>query len=80
MEEPDCLPAHVITESDRRRRVATLSLSSIFCAFSIPLRGSRKTAIVSRHYQSNFAPTRQTRGGTIASGRRNELPELQLVF
>ena len=40
----------------------------------------RKTAIVSRHYQSNFAPTRQTRGGTIASGRRNELPEFQLVF
>jgi photosystem II stability/assembly factor-like uncharacterized protein len=31
-------------------------------------------------YQSTLAPTRSTRGGTMASGRRNELPELQLVF
>jgi hypothetical protein len=43
---------------------------------------SRSPRIRQSHlvYQSSLAPMRSTRGGTMASGRRNELPELQLVF
>src|SRR2546422_2395992 len=42
--------------------------------------GDSRSRCRSRVYQSTLAPTRSTRGGTIASGRRKELPELQLVF
>src|SRR5262249_58898868 len=45
------------------------------------LRATSKTSrYAPANYQSNFAPNRQSRGGTIVVGFRNVRPETQLMF
>ena len=61
--------SHLTLEGSWRHRVQAL------CELRFRLKAFRILV-----YQSSLAPMRNTRGGTMASGRRNELPELQLVF
>src|SRR5437773_997455 len=75
-----CVPSQVATRATARARPRGGSTQRRARVAQTDRWGCVLTEPRQRPYQSTLPPIRNTRGGTIARGRRNELPELQLVF